>query len=1175
MAHFRPSRASPPLRAPAGPSSRVSDCTDVSYPPTAPELVGLSAEEIDFIDQVIGRAPATASTFLTVFKAYNDVLQERGLDPQNEVVYYGKLLKIGTLKGKNWADKWNMVKEQQGYVPKAAASARGGRTTRVWRTTPTPSRLAAATKVLYHPREPDTFTLHSHQEDTGNTEDDLATKPGINRRYPDTNGHDTPRPIRRFGSTTTTVSSNSLGLDTGLPTETNPSDFLRRLAARARTAAVPRWDAETAAETHTQVSSVPPSYGAIVRDEAPGIPYKDKGKGRELPLQRRFGVVQEPSLAMPVQPLPKQPPPPQQSERRGSVVNAEDAFRRVKQAQDEETAAQFYNDRLVERCYEVWKQGYEWIVTTGEQIAEARDSLILRRALLTWRNRTAQRRELYLRVSALSDRRYLKRFYRIWQQKDQDRKHHRKQLEWREDVRGRTKAVRERGELRLKKDMWSKWRQSYLSGLAEQQFSRKVLTRFFNKWNARLRKLDELEAAADYFEHDQDERLRNSLWDAWRHRTELRHVEKTMTVRVNLRIMANAMDVWRRIQAQYHVAERFNNMLVLKHTLRRWQAAQARIQAMEHRAAKHVARRNDVLVRAIMRIWKAHERGQLLTRVRAMRVLKLAWAQWRRRMEEQREREELAQLFRTRSASLQGVSALKRWRGVYQSHQNAQSFAVHYDRQRLQYQTMLSWRLQLRAHLRKAKQAKVARKYLLLRRCFHTWTAKVEEKRREKKLREFQMRKAKKVFEEWHARARQQRFLKLAEQEIQTRVALRIMTNTLRHWTTRVADLKFRELETIQHRDHAVVLRAYEKWKAVGKRHVHELSLMESYQDVKRAENMRKVFVRWLTAARKARHRRLQLQEKEEEFKLMTIASAFDKWREHYMEIRLQPLADSFIKQRQTDLVIRAFTAWKKKSLLPTAVKVYNHNLKKAYWAKWKKLMPQALQAKAAREMDRRNTLGKAFALWRKIQKRKIEHKAINYARYLELLSSGPRQPPAAPRGATLAPRARNVFPARNTIRPATPTEDETEEAPHPASSASRAPFARPSANPPRAGIVSLLANKPRTASPERARRTCSPERPKFSSRRTIPRDSSPSETEPEPAPPAYGGGISAWRKDIRAPSTMKSASPSVAGDALSTANMNVNPGRSSLWQELKEVRRRPRSRAPTERTHSPEPRFT
>ncbi|KAI1795981.1 hypothetical protein LXA43DRAFT_697884 [Ganoderma leucocontextum] len=1167
MAHFRPSRASPPLRAPAVPSSRVSEFTDNSHPPTAPELVGLSAEEIDFINEVVGRTPATASTFLTVFKAYNDVLQDRGLDPQNEVVYYGKLLKIGTLKGKNWADKWDMVKEQQGYVPKAGASAGGGRTTRVSRTTPTPSRPSA--KVPYPSREPDTFTLHSHQE---NTEDDLPTRPAINRRYPDTNGHDTPRPIRRFGSPATVVSSNSLGLDTGPHTETNPSDILRRLAARARTAAVPRWDADTAAETNTQASSVPPSYGAVVRDETPAIPYKDKGKGKEMSSARGFGARHEPSPPTPTQPLPKQPPLLQQRERRGSVVNAEDAFRRVKEVQDEETAAQFYNDRLVERCYEVWKQGYEWIITTGEQIADARDSLILRRTLLTWRNRTAQQRELCLRVAALSDRRWLKRFYYIWKHKDKERKHHRKQLEWREDMRARMKTVRERGELRLKKDMWSMWRQSYLSRLAEQQFSRRVLARFFDRWKARLRKLDELEAAADYFEHDQDEKLRNRLWDAWRHRIEMHHVENTITARVNLRIMTNAMDIWRRTQEQYHIAERFNNMMVLKHTLCRWQAARARIQAMENRAVKHVARQHALLVRAIMRIWKAHERGQLLTRVKALRLLKQAWTQWRRRMEEQREREELAQLFRTRSTSLQGASVLKRWREVYQSHQNAQSFAVHYDRERLQYQMMLTWRLQLRAHLRKAKQAKVARKYFVLRRCFHVWTAKVEEKRREKKLREFQMRKAKKVLEEWHTKARQQRLLKLAEQEIRTRVALRIVTNALRHWTTRVADLKFRELETIQHRDQAVIFRAYEKWKAVCKRHVHELSLMESYQDVKRAENMRKVFVRWLTAARKARHRRLHLQEKEEEFKLMTVASAFDKWRERYMDIRLQPLADSFIRQQQTDLVIRAFTAWKRKSLLPTAVKVYNYNLKKAYWAKWKKLMPQALQAKAAREMDRRNTLGKAFALWRKVQKKKIEHKAINYARYLELLSSGPRQAPAAPRGTALAPRARNVFPARRAIRPTIPTEDETEEPPRAASSASRAPFTRPSTNPSRTGIPGLLANKPRTASPERARKPRSPERPRFSSRRTIPRDPSPSETEPEPAPPAYGGGISAWRKDIHPLSTTKSAPPSVAGDVLSVANLNPGRGRSSLWQELKEVRRRPRSRAPTECTYSPEP---
>ena len=89
---------------------------------------------------------------------------------------------------------------------------------------------------------------------------------------------------------------------------------------------------------------------------------------------------------------------------------------------------------------------------------------------------------------------------------------------------------------------------------------------------------------------------------------------------------------------------------------------------------------------------------------------------------------------------------------------------------------------------------------------------------------------------------------------------------------------------------------AFAKWKALCIRHVEELSLMESYQDVKREgkssehdrqryliifsslflELVKRMFVRWLNSARKARHRRLVLQQKEEEMKLAVIASAWD-----------------------------------------------------------------------------------------------------------------------------------------------------------------------------------------------------------------------------------------------------------------------------------------------------------
>ena len=107
---------------------------------------------------------------------------------------------------------------------------------------------------------------------------------------------------------------------------------------------------------------------------------------------------------------------------------------------------------------------------------------------------------------------------------------------------------------------------------------------------------------------------------------------------------------------------------------------------------------------------------------------------------------EMAQLFRARSSSILATSVLKKWCGVRQSHQNARSFAVHYHRAQLQYKMLLAWRLQLRAKLRTVKQAKSAQKHLLLRRYFRTWAAKVEEQRRTRKLKAFELRSAKTYF---------------------------------------------------------------------------------------------------------------------------------------------------------------------------------------------------------------------------------------------------------------------------------------------------------------------------------------------------------------------------------------------------------------------------------------------
>ena len=55
-------------------------------------------------------------------------------------------------------------------------------------------------------------------------------------------------------------------------------------------------------------------------------------------------------------------------------------------------------------------------------------------------------------------------------------------------------------------------------------------------------------------------------------------------------------------------------------------------------------------------------------------------------------------------------------------------------------------------------------------------------------------------------------------------------------------------------------------------------------------ENMRRMFYKWLAAARRVRHKRVILQEREDEMQKIRLESAWDKWRGRFQEEKLLPL---------------------------------------------------------------------------------------------------------------------------------------------------------------------------------------------------------------------------------------------------------------------------------------------
>lgn len=97
---------------------------------------------------------------------------------------------------------------------------------------------------------------------------------------------------------------------------------------------------------------------------------------------------------------------------------------------------------------------------------------------------------------------------------------------------------------------------------------------------------------------------------------------------------------------------------------------------------------------------------------------------------------------------------------------------MQYNNSQLAYRTLFEWRLQLRAHAKQSRQARRAEKFFVTRDAWRKWVEKVNEKRRESKVKEFEARVVGRYLREWHQRAQLERQRKLSEEIIRKRVEL-------------------------------------------------------------------------------------------------------------------------------------------------------------------------------------------------------------------------------------------------------------------------------------------------------------------------------------------------------------------------------------------------------------------
>ncbi|CAK5277723.1 unnamed protein product [Mycena citricolor] len=697
-------------------------------------------------------------------------------------------------------------------------------------------------------------------------------------------------------------------------------------------------------------------------------------------------------------------------QRGGSVTNEDDAWKKIKMIEDEKLADRVRNEKLVERCWDVWKQGFDWIATTSDQVADARDNVTLRLCMHRWKLRAAESQQLQDRIVRLANQRVLQSIFKAWKAKARERA----QARWRASMRAKMKTVRDKREHKLLMNAFGIWSERYRARLADQHYVMTLLVRFYSRWRHRLGHLEHLDDYAQSFLRTLDNGVLERRWFYWKHAVQLQMAEHMVVRNVALRLKSQVLDIWRRRLENNHVADLQHQSFLKRRSILGWKKARHRLEFMNEKAIMHVSLKDERLLKAKYSLMRIRYFGRRLEVIAGQRGLVDAWNLWKDQLQAAKAREAIAVAHSLQTNSVLAVSALEKWRNVYLSHQNAQSFADQRYDSVVQAKLLFAWRIKLREKYKLMRRARALFNHLVLRSAWGRMRESLAEKRRVNKLKLVEARKVQRVFVVWREMACRMQNMR----RVQAVVRLAILERALRKWTDRTIEVKNRELQIVLDRKSTLLQRTYNKWKWARGRHIEEVSLLESYNLVKREEDIRKIFHRWLAAARTTRHRRITLERREAEMQLSIVAVAWGRWREQFKNRQLQPIEYDVILQRQHNTLYHVFMLWQSKAQTLPAIRFNARRVKTAHWKIWLQALPRALQHKEAKEIDRRRMLTKSLRHWSEAYRTKIALKAVARARYMRLptaIKHVPARSTVASRPTIPAPATRSVFPRRRT----------------------------------------------------------------------------------------------------------------------------------------------------------------
>jgi len=934
-------------------SSASTNPTSTSDFSLSTSFINLTAQDINFFDQVIDLLPPGADNFADLKKAYNQSRSGGGqtINEERDAFLWDTLLNLVKVRGKDWAHRWDAVRMANGLDPR----------------------------------------VHSGSEREKEDYDDEEEE--------DTSESDTVREQRQGRSSTLTTSS--------VPPKTTRADIeaLRRrmelLTAEAGSlVGVIKKRAEDGNHFGPHLTS----------NLTPKEERMSKPNGRQLPArQLRFAEQQGAKRSQKATIVESASD--EETSRPRSVPKRTLQYDNVAEGkttgamrQFEEVVARSRNEReaqkrtleeqqesaeearlapllrkadfssslyLKQKCFVWWRTLFTQRWQREAEAKRARDGLVAGKALAAWQSRQVERKVKMRGAEKVDVVRCKIRAWRTWRRSLFEARSAKKE-EKRSQLKGAYVLTRKKAEQKLVKETFLSWKVALMERRTAHFRTQHLVRGAFCLWRLYLWRSKTLKDKEDEVKDKVNERILSEAQERWIQANRVQRMTRLADSLHGHHLLQLALVKWKdardekaSMRRKEALADRWRARRIKRSTSRVWQSRLERLRELEEGADCIRLRNIDQLKATTLQIWRLREREQLFTRVRVSKVTALAFDKWIQHHRQLTSRLiNLENHFANKTALTRLSKTFGIWRETTRQVVTSQRLASERDRRKIKTDVFTRWSETLAKKQAEMHRAKTVDAFLLQKKMLSTWSKKLVEIKAQKlhSRRNHKLMSVTLAF--WKARSAERRQDMLAVGLMRNKIETRIRKECLAKWTAAVIERKSLLMEAGEKRDAMVLERLWLQWIDACLRHEDMLNLSQSFIDIKREDLLRRSFSKWSNFARAEHNRKERAEHFLRQKKKVVVEKVFEKWYDGYVEASLRPMEYEALLQRQRIAEKVVFSRWKSRTKSLPAIRLDHVRSKSHAFYQWLERLPLVKVENKAAKWDRRLMQEKGFRHW-------------------------------------------------------------------------------------------------------------------------------------------------------------------------------------------------------------------